>query len=209
MVNFVDENVLKLLHENWSGEQEHHLCNKLKRASFFDIWPKDKSVKHLGWGLRLSKQSPQDQTFPSLRFQWKFMRRRPLIDSDSDRKHEKAAPIRRTSRAQLFLGSERNVPRNDNDEDWDLTDTWSPIGIWRASLITIVQQMPTVGTNTESGESRPSKWDNDNSMINLCWCCWLVKLKQFSGEISRSKCIISAKLDYHAAIKMWLCVCQW
>ena len=92
---------------------------------------------------------------------------------------------------------------------WDLTDTWSPIGIWRASLITIVQQMPTVGTNTESGESRPSKWDNDNSMINLCWCCWLVKLKQFSGEISRSKCIISAKLDYHAAIKIWLCVCQW
>ena len=45
------------------------------------------------------------------------MRRRPLIDPDSDRKHEKAVPIRRTSRAQLFLGSERNVPRNDNDED--------------------------------------------------------------------------------------------
>ena len=96
----------------------------------------------------------------------------------------------------------------DGDEDLE-PDTWSPIGIWRASLITIVQQMPTVGTNTESGELRPSKWDNDNSMINLCWCCWLVKLKQFSGEISLSKCIISAKLDYHAAIKMWLCVCQW
>ena len=133
MVNFVDENVLKLLHENWSGEQEHHLCNKLKRASFFDIWPKDKSVKHLGWGLRLSKQSPQDQTFPSLRFQWKFMRRRRLIDSDSDRKPEKAVPIRRTSRAQLFIGSERNVPRNDNDED--LGPDWHMVSNWHLTRI--------------------------------------------------------------------------
>ena len=51
-------------------------------------------------------------------------------------------PVIEISRAQLFLGSERNFPRNDNDEDDCGPDwhTWSPIGIWLASFITIVQQ---------------------------------------------------------------------
>ena len=44
----------------------------------------------------------------------------------------------------------------DGDEDLE-PDTWSPIGIWRASLITIVQQMPS----SQFGQTRrPSNWDN-------------------------------------------------
>ena len=38
----------------------------------------------------------------------------------------------------------------DGDEDLE-PDTWSPIGIWRASLITIVQQMPSSQTNKHGG----------------------------------------------------------
>ena len=44
----------------------------------------------------------------------------------------------------------------DGDEDLE-PDTWSPIGIWRASLITIVQQMPS----SQFGQTRrPSNSDN-------------------------------------------------